>query len=353
MSDSRGWYKAPAGARAGRPRLWRFLLGRSVSLLVLLFLVSVVTFLLFFAGPSDPARAMCGKSCTPERIEKTRIGLGLDRPVVVQYLDYMKGVMVGRDIGPPSSRDHCGWPCFGRSFVNNQWVWTKIRQAFPYTFVIAIGAGVLWLFVGVSVGLIAGLRKGSWVDKVAVAMSSVAMAMPMPVIGLTLIWLLRYQFGWVPAFDPTVVWPWNRGGPLGWLGNFSLVWVTLALVYSAAYVRLARATTVDTMGEDYIRTARAKGLRNSTVVFRHGLRPSMTPIVTMFGMDLAGLIGGAVIAETIFDINGLGKMTVTAEGDGDLPVLMAVTLIAAFFIITANVVVDILYAVIDPRVELS
>jgi peptide/nickel transport system permease protein len=339
--------------RFGRPGIWRFLLRRFTALIVLLLIISVVTFALFTIGPSDPARLTCKRGCTEQTMKDNRAALGLDEPVVTRYLEYMKGIVAGRDMGPPSARYHCDFPCFGKSFSDKQFVWDKITRALPYTVSIALGAALLWLVVGVAAGVIAGLRKGSWIDKAAVSASSVAMAIPLPVVGLGLIWLLNLKLNWFSFFDQKTPLPWSPGGPLQWMENFLLVWITLALLYAAAYVRLARANTVETMGEDYIRTARAKGLPNRTVVVKHGLRASITPILTMFGLDLAGLIGGAVVAEQIFSVPGLGKMTIDAETNGDLPVIMAVMLITAFFIITANVIVDILYAVIDPRVELS
>lgn len=322
-------------------------------MVMLLFAVSAVTFALFAAGPSDPARMACGKVCPPDKLAKVHAGLGLDEPLVVQYLEYMKGVVVGRDIGPPSARRPCDAPCFGMSYQTNTLVLDKITQAFPYTLSITVGAAALWVLIGVPLGLLAGLRKGSWIDKATAAVASVGMSIPLPVVALGLIWLWTVKFKLLPAVASASNAPWDVGGPTKWVTNYLLVWVTIAVLYAASYIRITRASIVETMGEDYIRTAKAKGLPWRTVTFKHGLRPSITPIVTLFGLDLAGLIGGTILAETIFGVPGLGQLTERAESDGDLPVILAVVLISAFFVIVANVVVDIVYAVIDPRVQLS
>jgi peptide/nickel transport system permease protein len=331
----------------------RFLVRRLIAMVVLLVATSIVTFALFTLGPSDPAADACGKSCTPERIAQGRIALGLDKPLLTQYLQYMKGLAMGREMGPPSGRYHCNWPCFGRSFQNNEFVWDIIRRALPYTVSIALGAATIWLIAGVSLGVLAALRKGTWVDRTAVGLAAIGVSMPLPLTGFTLLWILVYQHHWLPSVSNTINAPWSHGGPIAWIRNYILAWVTLALIYGASYVRITRASMLDTMGEDYIRTARAKGLSPRTVTFKHGLRAAITPIVTIFGLDLGTLLGGAVLTETIFSVPGLGKSAVTGATNGDLPVTMAITLFAAFFVIFANILVDIFYALIDPRVRLE
>ncbi|MEP6599331.1 MAG: ABC transporter permease [Actinomycetota bacterium] len=331
----------------------RFLVRRFIALIALLIATSIVTFLLFFAGPADPAADSCGKSCSPERIAQAKVALGLDRPLVVQYLDYMKGLVAGREMGPPSGRYHCDWPCFGRSFQDNQFVWDIIKRAIPYTISIAVGAAAIWLVGGVFFGIVAALNKGKWPDRLAVALSAVGVSLPVPLIGLTFLWLIVGQWQLLPYTSNAITWPWTGGGPFNWMRNYFLPWITLALIYGASYVRLTRANMIETMGEDYIRTARAKGLPRRTVTLKHGLRAAITPIVTIFGLDLGGLLGGAVLTETIYSVPGIGKNAVQASFDGNLPVIMAIVLFAAFFIIFANIIVDILYAVIDPRVRLA
>jgi peptide/nickel transport system permease protein len=328
------------------------LVRRLLALIALLIATSIVTFALFTAGPADPAADACGKSCTPERIAQARVALGIDKPLTTQYFEYMQGLIVGRDMGPPSARVHCDWPCFGRSFQDNQPVWNTIKTALPYTLSIAIGAALIWLVIGVSLGVVAGLNKGKPVDRLAVGLSALGVSIPVPLIGLTFLWLIVTEWKLLPEPRNAFTTPWGHGGPFGWAENFLLPWVTLALLYGASYVRLTRANMIETMSEDYIRTARAKGLPRRTITIKHGLRAAITPIVTIFGLDLGALLGGAVITEQIYSVPGLGKTAVTAVSNGDLPKTMAIVLFAAFFIIVANIIVDILYAVIDPRVRL-
>ena len=330
----------------------KFLIRRFVALIGLLIAVSIVTFGLFTIGPSDPAADSCGKSCTPERIGQIKVALGLDKPLVTQYWEYMKGLVVGREMGPPSARYHCGWPCFGRSYQDNQFVWSAIKQAMPYTISLALGAALIWLVFGVSLGVIAGLNKGKLIDKFSVGVASLGVSLPVPLIGLTLILLVNTDWHWLPyTSGQAPALPWDSGGPVAWFKNFLLPWFTLAAIFSASYVRLTRANMIETMGEDYIRTATAKGLPRRTVTLKHGLRAAITPIVTIFGLDLGLLLGGAIITEVTFSLHGLGLFTVQAVQNQDLPEILGVTMLAAFFIVIANLNVDILYAVVDPRVR--
>jgi len=332
----------------------KFLIRRFVALIGLLIAVSIVTFGLFTIGPSDPAADSCGKSCTPERIGQIKVALGLDKPLVTQYWEYMKGLVAGREMGPPGARYHCGWPCFGRSYQDNQFVWDAIKQALPYTISLALGAALIWLVFGVGFGVIAGLNKGKLIDKLSVGVASLGVSLPVPLIGLTLILLVNTDWRWLPyTSGQAPALPWDSGGPVAWFKNFLLPWFTLAAIFSASYVRLTRANMIETMGEDYIRTATAKGLPRRTVTLKHGLRAAITPIVTIFGLDLGGLLGGAVLTEFIYSLPGLGKLSADAVNNGDLPKILALVLFAAFFVIVANIIVDILYAVVDPRVRLD
>jgi peptide/nickel transport system permease protein len=332
----------------------KFLIRRFVALIALLIATSIVTFGLFTIGPADPAADSCGKSCTAERIAQSRIALGLDKPLVTQYSEYMKGLVAGREMGPPSGRYHCDWPCFGRSFQDNQFVWDAIKRALPYTISLALGAAIIWLVCGVALGIVAGLNRGKLVDRLAVGASALGVSLPVPLIGLTLILMVNTNWHWLPyTSGQAPAYPWDAGGPIAWLKNFALPWITLALIFGASYVRLTRANMIEVMGEDYIRTATAKGLPRRTVTLKHGLRAAITPIVTIFGLDLGGLLGGAVLTEVIYSLPGLGKTAADAVNNEDLPKILAIVLFAAFFIIVANIIVDILYAVIDPRVRLD
>lgn len=330
----------------------RFLIRRLAALVVLLITTSMITFLVFFAGNADPAAAACGKGCTPARIQQASAALGLNHPLYYQYWQYFKGLFVGRDYGLGAAEVHCAAPCFGRSFQTQEWVSDIIKRAFPYTFSIAIGGAVIWLVFGVTFGIIAALRKNTWIDRSTVTASVIGLSLPTPLIGYGLIFLFVVKLNWLPYTSNAISTPWSEG-PWAWIQNYLLPWLTIALITGAAYVRLTRANMIETLGEDYVRTARAKGLPRRTVIYKHALRAAITPIVTIFGLDLGLLVGGAVFTETIFGVPGLGRTAVTAVTNDNLPVTMGIVLFAAFFIIIANIIVDILYAVIDPRVRLA
>jgi peptide/nickel transport system permease protein len=330
-----------------------YILRRVLALLGLLLAVSIVTFLLFQVGPADPAAAACGQECTPERVAQARVALGMDQPLVMQYLNYMSGLFSGRYIGAPGAETICPWPCLGKSFQTNENVTDVIVRALPYTLSIAVGAAVLWVCVGVGSGILAAMRQGTGLDKAAVGLSSLGVSLPVPVTGLFLVFLFVNQLHWVPFTSNEITSPFGAAGAWGWMLNYVLPWITLAILYGATYVRVTRASMIETFGEDFMRTARAKGLPRRTVTFKHGVRAGITPIVTMFGMDLGLLLGGAVLTEQIFSVPGVGFTAVHAALGGDLPVTMAITMMAAFFIISANILVDIVYASIDPRVRLS
>jgi peptide/nickel transport system permease protein len=278
--------------------------------------------------------------------------LGLDKPIYVQYGTYMKGLVVGRDFGSGTAKIHCPAPCFGRSYQDGEFVWDVIKRAMPFTLSIAVGAAALWLVVGVSLGVLAAIRKGTLIDRFAVGFSLFGVSFPVVLTSLLSLYFVCSKWGLLPYPDP------GRGqlfedGPVAWVQTFILPWIVLALLYASLYVRLTRANMIDVMGEDYIRTARAKGLPERTVIRRHGLRAALTPIVTIFGLDLGSLLGGAVLTESVFALPGIGREAVQAVLGQDLPTIMGVVLFAAFFIIVANIVVDVLYGLIDPRVRLA
>jgi peptide/nickel transport system permease protein len=334
--------------------MFRYLVRRLLQMLLILWAISAITFFLFWATPANPALLICGKDCNTERIAEVNANFGFDDPLIVQYGRYMSGLVnpSGRDLGSEGSLDHCSWPCFDKSLQNGVQVWDSISAALAPTFWLATGAALIWLFFGVMLGLIAALRKGKWVDKISVGLALFGVSFPTLVLGYLLIFVFIVKLGVLPYPDQSSA-ALFTAGPVNWFKFFILPWITLALVYAALYTRLTRANMIDTMNEDYIRTARAKGLGETTVVFKHGLRAALTPIVTIFGLDLGGLLGGAVITEQIFSIQGLGKLSIDSVLNNDLPVIMGVVLVAASFIVFANIVVDILYAFIDPRVRLS
>ena len=334
--------------------MFRYIIRRLLQMVLILWVISAITFFLFWATPVNPAVLLCGKNCTVERVAEVNAAYGFDDPLVVQYGKYMSGLVNpnGRMLGTEGSLEKCPWPCFDRSLQNGLPVWQSITDAFWPTFWLASGAAVIWLVSGVLLGLMAALRKGRALDKVSVGVALFGVSFPTLVFGYVLIFIFIVKAKVLP-FPDQVNSELFTVGPGPWLQFYILPWVTLALVSAALYTRLTRANMIDTMNEDFIRTARAKGLGERTVVFKHGLRAALTPIVTIFGLDLGALLGGAVITEQIFSIQGLGRLSISSVLASDLPVIMGVVMFAAFFIVFANIVVDILYAFIDPRVRLS
>ncbi|MFE7263583.1 ABC transporter permease [Streptomyces sp. NPDC057592] len=330
-----------------------FLLRRIAAMIVLLVVISFATFTLFQLGPADPAGAACGQECTPQRIAEARIALGMDKPFLSQYLSYMSGLVGSHPVGAPGAETLCSWPCLGKSFQTNEDVTAIIGRALPYTLSVASGAIVLWTVAGVGLGLLAALRKGRLADKLIVGAASVGVSLPIPVTGLLLLLLFVSTLDVLPFTTNEIASPFGAAGPGGWLLNYLLPWVALAVLFSAQYVRVTRSNMLETFGEDFMRTARSKGLSRRSIVFKHGTRAGITPVVTMLGLDIGGLLGGAVLTEQIFSVPGVGFTAVHAAQAGDLPVTMAITMMAAFFIIVANVLVDIAHAVIDPRVRMA
>jgi len=317
-------------------------------MVLMLLLLTLVVFLLFSVLPGDPARLTCGKACTPAIIEANRHRLGLDLPVWQQYWEFLKGIFFGRTYGSGTQTFECNAPCLGYSFKRNEDVTTIIKDAFPPTFWLATGAFIMWIVVGVSVGIYAALRRGKWQDKTVMGISLIGYSLPSFFIGLVLLFVVVLKWQLLPY--PNYVSPFEN--PQQFFSSMILPWIVLAILYAAFYMRLTRNQMLDTLGEDYIRTARAKGLSERIVVRKHALRAGLTPIVTAAGLDLAGLLGGAIITESIFSLPGLGSLAVNSVTDSDLPLIVGITLVTATFIIVANLIVDLLYAVIDPRVRL-
>ncbi|MDF1605596.1 ABC transporter permease [Nocardioides sp. YIM 152315] len=325
---------------------------------IMLIAMSLVTFVLFFASPIDPARYACGKNCSPELREQTRNALGYDKPVIVQWTDFLKGIVQGRDYpddpelraAAPELVTHCPAPCFGYSVVNTKTVNEEIKEAFPVSLSISVAAVVLWLFFGVLLGVMAAIRRGTIVDRGIVAAALVLYAFPSFFIGLFLLKFIAIKWELVDVPVYTTI---AEGGIGGWLSSLLLPAVTLAMLYMAGYVRMTRAFVLESMTEDYVRTARAKGLRQNKVLVKHTMRAALTPLVTLIGLDFAGLMGGAIITETVFNYNGLGKLAYDANTTNDLPTIIGLVLLLGTFVILANIIVDMLYAVIDPRVRVG
>ena len=317
--------------------------------LMILVLLSMVVFILFDLLPADPAALTCGKSCTPEVIEANRVRLGLDLPLWQQYVEFVKGLFAGRTYGSGTAAFTCAAPCLGYSFRRGEEVTPLILDALPVTIYLAVGAFVIWIIVGVLLGIFAALNRGRWQEKVTLGGALVGYSFPSFFIGLLLLFfvVIRWRLLPYPSYVPPTE------DPVQFLQTMILPWITLALVFAAFYIRLTRNQTLETLSEDYIRTARSKGLPERTVIGKHGLRAGLTPIVTAAGLDLAGLLGGAIIVESVFSLPGLGRLAITAVLDADLSIIVATVLVAGSFIVIANIIVDLLYAVIDPRVRLA
>ena len=327
-----------------------YLIRRVIGMFVLLFLLTLAVFFLFNLLPGDPARLTCGKACTPQLIEANRHRLGLDDPVIVQYEKFVSGIFFGRVFSPDSPEPIvCHAPCLGYSFNRHEEVMSLIARAAPVTFWLAIGAFLMWIFAGIALGIAAALRRGRWPDRVIMTISMIGYSLPSFFIGLVLIFFVIIKWQLLPY--PSYVSPFENPGQF--FQTMLLPWIVLATLNAAFYVRLTRNQVLEVFGDDFVRTARAKGLPERVVVVKHALRAGLTPIVTAAGLDLAYLLGGAIISENLFSLPGLGSLAVGSVLESDLPLITGITLFTSTIIIVANLVVDLLYAVVDPRVRIT
>lgn len=312
----------------------RFIVRRLLTGLLVLWIVTTTVFLLFFATSRDPAARFAGKSATRATLADLRHRLGLDDPLPIQYWHFLTRLLRGD---------------LGYSYATRSPVGELLRQSLPPTLSLAAGGATLWLVVGLLTGVVSATRARSLLDRAITFLVVAGLSVPAFITALTLLYLFTLK---VPVFPQAGYAPLGDG-PMPWVEHLVLPWITFAVIQSAVYTRLTRSSLLDVLGEDYIRTARAKGLRERRVVYVHGMRAALTPIVTEFGMDIGYALSGALVTETVFGIPGVGRLTVQAMTLGDLPVILAVVLLTAFFIVTLNVVVDVCYAVLDPRVRLS
>ncbi|WP_457032496.1 ABC transporter permease [Kitasatospora sp. P5_F3] len=324
-----------------------YLLRRLAVTAAILVVICAITFSIFYLMPADPAQGACGKACSPERIAEIRTTLGLDRSPLTQFTDYLGGIVSGRTYGTGERAVQCPFPCLGFSFQTSQPVWHLLTDRLPVSISIALGAAVLWLAVGVAAGVVSALRRGSVWDRAAMTAALGGISLPIYFTALVLQYLLVVQLRLLPY--PQAV-PFTED-PAGWAQSMVMPWITLAMLYAGVYARITRGEMLDSLGQNYVRTARAKGLPERTVVRRHALRPALMPIVTIFGMDLGALLGGALITESVFGLPGVGKLAADAIAGADQPVILGVTLFAAAFVVLANLAVDLVYAVLDPRVR--
>jgi peptide/nickel transport system permease protein len=315
----------------------RFVARRILLGLVVLWAITAIVFVMFFVAPSNVAQLIAGRQATPETVALVKHRLGLDRSVLDQYGSYMWNLLHG-DVG--------------YSFYNSTSVRSLIWDRAPVTFSLAIGAAILWLFIGVSTGVLAATRPRSLADRVVTVAALFFYSMPAFLLGLVFLYFLffRLHLAGITIFPGSGYVPLTKD-PLQWAQHLLLPWFTIALVTAALYSRLTRGSMLDVLGEDYIRTARAKGLSERRVVYRHGLRSAITPVVTQFGIDLGTLLGGVIIVENIFGLPGLGQLAVQSVTTHDLPVIIGTVVLASAFIVTANILVDVCYAILDPRVR--
>ena len=326
-----------------------YIVRRLLWMIVLLLVISFLTFLIFSKLPSaDPVSLRAGRNATPELRASIRHTFGLDKPFLEQYRIYL-AKLVPFDV-------HSGFkpPDFGYSYQNNVSVKSQILDRLPATAGLAIGAVFVWLLVGIPIGIISAVRRGRVEDRLAMGAALVAISAPVYWLGLVSLYLFSKDIGKIPIFDGSGSYP-NTGSlfndPIHVAPTLFLPWMVLATAFAAIYARFLRGNLLEVMAEDYIRTARAKGLKERTVIFRHGVRSAITPIVTILGLDLGILLGGAILTESVFNIPGIGRLAFDSIQKADLPTVEGIVIVGAFFIISLNLVVDILYAFLDPRVR--
>lgn len=326
-----------------------FVIRRTAFAVILLLVVSAFTFWIFSALPADPAALTCGKNCRPEVIEANRVRLGYDKPLVDQYFSYMKGIFMGRDYGEDASSIHCSAPSLGYSYDRHECVTTLIARSLPVTASLAFGAFVFWMLIGVGLGTLAALKRGEWQDRLATAFSVIGVSFPTFFLGLLSILVFIIWTGLLPFPNYAGI----TESPGDWFMALLLPWFVLAIVSASTYVRMTRNGMLEVMNEEFVRLGIAKGLTRRRLVVKYVMRAALVPIVTIAGLDFAFLLGGALVTESIFNLPGIGKLTLAAVVNSDLPILVATTLVSAVFIVVANAVVDILYGFLDPRVRMK
>ncbi|KAB1987810.1 MULTISPECIES: ABC transporter permease [Streptomyces] len=324
----------------------RFLIRRTLGAAVILFLLSIVAFLLFFGMPRDPGLLMCGKTCTPANLANIHHVLGLDKSIPEQYWIFLHNLVLGSngfDQGP------CPAPCFGYSYHTNEAVWGTLMDRLPTTVSLTLGAAVCFLFVGLGTGMLSAWKRGTLVDKTVTAGAMVLSSMQIYFLGPLALAALVYQSHLFdkPSYNDFTA------NPVSWFSGLIIPWVILSTIFASQYTRMARSSMIEQLQEEHVRTARAKGMSRKYVFFRYAWRGSLIPIVTIFGIDLGSLLGGAIITEYTFGLPGLGKLAVESVFFSDLPLLLGVMLFSAAMILLFNIIVDACYAFIDPRVRLS
>ncbi|MCF3143217.1 ABC transporter permease [Streptomyces platensis] len=320
-----------------------FLFRRIFGAVVILLLLSAFTFFVFFST-GDPAMMACGKNCTADNVALIHQNLGLDKPLPTQYWDFLVGIFAGRDY----SIGHCSAPCFGYSFATKQDVWATMMDRLPTTASLAVGGAVAFLVIGLGAGLLAAWKKGSVLDKTVTGASMVLSSVQIYILGPIVLGIFVYSG--IMASPKYVELTSNPGG---WFMGLLLPWLVMSTIFTAQYTRMARSTMIEQLQEEHVRTAKAKGMPARYVFLRYAWRGSLIPIVTILGIDLSSLFGGAMITEYTFSLAGLGRLAINSVITLDLPMILGVLIFSAALILVFNIIVDATYALIDPRVRLS
>ena len=316
----------------------RYIIRRLLWAVVTLIVVSFVTFVIFYVlPPGDPAVLRAGHFPNPQELVHIRHALGVDKPFWVQYWRYTSGIALHFNLG--------------YSYQYSQPVTAMILNRLPATISLTVGAVVIWLGVAMTVGAISAVRRRGPLDRLTMVGSLLAISAPTFWLGLMALFLLSNDIGRFHVFDGAGTYVGLTANPSRWFGSLLLPWFVLAASLAAFYARLLRSQLIEAMAEDYIRTARAKGLRERTVIWRHGMRAAITPIVTALGIDIGFLLGGAVVVEAVFNIPGVGRLAYDGIHNADLPIIQGTVVLGAFFIVIGNLIVDIAYAFLDPRVR--
>jgi peptide/nickel transport system permease protein len=319
----------------------QYLIRRVLWACLLFVAITMVAYVIFFIIPVDPAKLACGQRATPECIRNASENLGLDQPVYVQYGRFLYRLVVHQDLG--------------KSYYNRQSVNETVLNAAPVTASLVFGGAILWMLIALPVGILSALRPRSLLDRTSMVFVLIGISAHPVWIGLILSYVVGFKLGWVPItgycdfFNPTT----DCGGPAQWAWHMILPWITFAVLYAALYARMIRASVMETSGEDYVRTARAKGAPETTVIRAHILRNALLPVVTLLGLDIGVALAGAIFTESVFSLPGLGQTAINAIQNFDLPTVQGIVVFATISIIVFNLAVDLLYAVIDPRIRLA
>lgn len=326
-----------------------FLLRRLIGAVVTLLAISVIIYVVFYAAPGNVAQITCGPRCSPAQVQQVAEQLRLDDPLYVRYWDFLQGIFVGQDYSTGTAMEHCDAPCLGLSYQSDRQVTELILAKLPVTASLALGAMVMWLILGVGTGVLSAWRRGRVSERVLTAVTLAGTATPVFVIGLLLMIVVCGQLQWLP-FPQYVAF---ADDPTQWAWNLLLPWLSLALIEAAKYARLTRSSMLETLADDHVRTFRAYGVGERSIIGRHALRGALAPVIALTANDFGSMFGGAVLSETLFGLPGIGRELVHAVKVVDLPVVVGMVMVTGFFVVLANAVADVLYAVADRRVVLA